>query len=94
MSNTLSPEEQFYTMVSRHDHYYEMSDDGAVFKKGRDSHRRLTSAMDALGHEVAIPIWNRAIRDRFGELAEKSGLLKQEIGPSISDVSIPGGSNA
>jgi hypothetical protein len=54
-------EQSFREMCVRHDLTYDYSDDGSVWRRGRESYAAVREAAKLLPREAAVRIWNEVV---------------------------------
>jgi hypothetical protein len=53
--------EEFKTLVCRHDLTYEYSDDGSVWRRGREQRAKIEAAAKNFPREEVVKIWNAEV---------------------------------
>lgn len=58
-------EDLYFDLVLRHDITYAFTDDGYVYARGHEEHKRLQALEEVIGRPAAVRLWNLAIERLF-----------------------------
>lgn len=63
--------DEFIGLVQAHDVTYQYSDDGVVFRRGRQQRQEIIDLSNRIGREHCVPVWNYLMQEKFGANADE-----------------------